>query len=446
MPKKTKPNIILITFDDCRADRMGFLGYKKNITPFLDSIAAKGFYFKNAFATGAGSPQSFVGSMTSTYPSDHGGFSYVEPPRVLISEVLQKAGYRTVAVHSAAYLSDYFGYDSGWDVFNYLSPFKDGDVSEGLKSDSLKARFLGKVAGVKRWLNSHIPPLAWFLGFLEKIILVVRKLVKSSRNFTPPFMVAEEINAEVKKILREKSDKPLFLWVHYMEAHELPFFWRSGHGLVKKIKYHLADTFSFVLGDFPKINKLFKNLYLELYDVSIKKVDDGIKDLFSYLQAQGIANNKSVSIFFSDHGEEIFDHGDFGHEQRPFNVNLNIPLIFYSPEKIKPCAEDVPVSLIDIPPTIAALAGARPAGVWKGKDIFTGNGRPVVSQLIDCDGNLTNPRPLGATIIWNGYKFINYKGEKSLFSLDDRKEINNLYSSAPKIASELEKKLKQFMP
>src|ERR1700679_3756299 len=104
MTPTKKPNIIFISFDDSRADHLGFMGYGKNTTPFLDSVAKEATYFSRAFATGSGSPQSFVGTMPSTYPMDHGGFSFIDRPRVLVSEALHDAGYRTVAVHSAAYM------------------------------------------------------------------------------------------------------------------------------------------------------------------------------------------------------------------------------------------------------------------------------------------------------------------------------------------------------
>lgn len=442
-----KPNIILVTLDDCRPDHLGFGGYKKNTSPFLDSLARKSVYFKKAFSTGAGSPQSFVGTLTSTYPWDYGGFSRVKLPRVLVSEVLQKVGYRTVAVHSAAYLSSYFGYDRGWDTFRYISHFRGGGTMEGIRSDTARAKFLRKVSGIRRWLKEKSTILAAIFNFLEGAILLIRKIVKDLSGFTPPFALAEEVNEEAKKLVPRRPGKPLFLWVHYMDVHEpLGFFWYRGHGLWKKLKFHLADILLFLFGDRPKINQLFKNLYIELYDASIRHVDQYIGKLFDYLSGLGVINHESLVVICSDHGEEFFEHGDFGHAQRPFHTNFHVPLVFYSPKKLKPQTIERPVSLIDVSPTIAEYAGAPKPRTFKGKSVFDAAERDVVSQIIDCEGDLTNLEFIGATLICKGHKLIHFRGKEMLFSMDDMAEKHDLYHKKPEIVKLLKSRLKNYAP
>jgi len=45
-----KPNLILITLDSTRADRMGFLGAKMGHTPNLDRLAGESLVFEHAYA------------------------------------------------------------------------------------------------------------------------------------------------------------------------------------------------------------------------------------------------------------------------------------------------------------------------------------------------------------------------------------------------------------
>ena len=146
-------------------------------------------------------------------------------------------------------------------------------------------------------------------------------------------------------------------------------------------------------------------------------------------------------VLLSDHGEEFFEKGAFGHEQRPFNANLHIPLIVWSPRRVQAETISRPVSLIDVSPTIAEFAHAAVPRTWRGKSLFDPSERDVVSQIVDCEGDLTSPEYLGATLISQGHKFIDFKGQQMLFSMDDMAERRDLVREKPNLAKELKKKL-----
>src|SRR6202165_5745033 len=65
------PNVILITVDTTRADRMGFLGSKRGLTPNLDVIASQGVVFEKAYAQAPLPPGSHATIFTGTYPQFH---------------------------------------------------------------------------------------------------------------------------------------------------------------------------------------------------------------------------------------------------------------------------------------------------------------------------------------------------------------------------------------
>ncbi len=468
-----KPNIILITLDAARADHFGFMGYQKNTSPFLDSLAKKGTYFTNAFSTGAGSPHSFVAVMTSTYPADYGGFAKIEPPRKMVSEVFQNAGYRTVGIHSAAYLSGYFGYDRGWDEFQYLSPFAGGGTMAGVRHDTWQAKFLRSISKARASVK-NIPIVNWPFAVIEKIAFLVRKIAKDAAHYIPPFYVGEEMNAEVRKIFSDKSfgaasssaqtpvdkqDKPLFLWVHYMDAHE-PFglFLRT-RGFLPKLRFYLADILLFIFGEWSAVNRLFKNFYVNLYDVSLRYADDNIRDLFEYLERMNVINNESIVAFTSDHGEAFFEDGDFGHDQRPGRVHFHVPLIFYSPKNFRSAREDRPVSLIDLAPTFLASAGVSKPSVFRGGNMFDGKQHDIISQIIDCEGDLSNQKYLGtrgtiATLISVGkekispvnYSLVEFNGQERLFTMDDIYEKKDIMQQKKEVAEGIREQLKKYKP
>src|SRR5580698_8965123 len=64
----THPNIILITLDTTRADRMGFLGSKRGLTPNLDALARQSVVFERAYAQAPLTSVSHATILTGTYP------------------------------------------------------------------------------------------------------------------------------------------------------------------------------------------------------------------------------------------------------------------------------------------------------------------------------------------------------------------------------------------
>ena len=446
MTSDKKPNIVLITFDSTRADRMGIAGNKKNLTPFLDSLAQKGVYFKKAFATGPGSPHSFVAILTSTNPFDYGGFEYIDRPRVLVSEVLKSAGYTTLAVHSTAYMSAYFGYDRGWDELDYLSSFGDGEVVPGMRHDSWQTKFLKKLSAIHRFLVEKSSFANKLFTFFEQIIFIPRKIILDIARFRPAFIIAEDINKEVKKVVPKEPEKPLFLWVHYMDPHgPYALFWKLNGGFIQKTKYFLCDIIPFIFGQRSWITRLFLPLFIDAYDSSIKYTDQNIKEVFEYLSSIGVINDDSLVVICSDHGEEFFDHGVIGHIDTLNNTNLNVPLIFYSPKNLAPKNIDRPVSLIDISPTIVHFAKLPPSTDFKGVNIFDEKKRPIVFQVPNTESDLSNQVFLGAGIIYEGYKLVHMTDKKMLFSLEnDFEEKNNLYGKEKAIVEKLEKILEPY--
>jgi len=120
-----KPNVILITLDTVRADRMGFLGAKKGLTPHLDALASQGVVFERAYSQAPITPVSHATILSGTYPQYHGirNFGDRLPSSVpFLPEVLHNQGYRTGAFVGSIILDPKNGFASGFergfDVYN----------------------------------------------------------------------------------------------------------------------------------------------------------------------------------------------------------------------------------------------------------------------------------------------------------------------------------------
>ncbi len=114
----SKPNLVLITLDSARADRMGFLGAKGALTPHLDHLAAEGIVFEHAYAQAPASVVSHASILSGAYPqstgmSEIGGALTAALP--YLPELLKTQGYRTAAFVGSIDLDPWNGLAQGLD-------------------------------------------------------------------------------------------------------------------------------------------------------------------------------------------------------------------------------------------------------------------------------------------------------------------------------------------
>src|SRR6202162_5873428 len=113
-----KPNLVLITLDSVRADRMGFLGAKGALTPNLDRLAAECMVFEHAYAQAPASVVSHATILSGAYPQSTGisEIGGTLPPALPYLPALLKAqGYRTAAFVSSIDLDPRNGLAQGFD-------------------------------------------------------------------------------------------------------------------------------------------------------------------------------------------------------------------------------------------------------------------------------------------------------------------------------------------
>jgi arylsulfatase A-like enzyme/cytochrome c-type biogenesis protein CcmH/NrfG len=94
------PNVLLITLDTTRADRMGFLGSSRGLTPALDALARQATVFTAAYAQAPVTTVSHATILTGTFPPFHhvSGFGAPLPGSVpYLPDLLRQRGYRTAA-------------------------------------------------------------------------------------------------------------------------------------------------------------------------------------------------------------------------------------------------------------------------------------------------------------------------------------------------------------
>src|SRR5690242_11103303 len=113
-------SLVLITVDCLRADHVGFLGYRRPTTPFLDALSRSSCIFTNAIAAGSPTYYSLPAIMASRYPLSLGREVIgIAPGEPTLASCLHDQGYSTAAFLAGnPYLSRRFGYDFGFDEFH----------------------------------------------------------------------------------------------------------------------------------------------------------------------------------------------------------------------------------------------------------------------------------------------------------------------------------------
>ena len=179
----SKPNLVLITLDSARADRMGFLGAKDGLTPNLDRLAAEGLVFEHAYAQAPGTVTSHATILSGAYPqatgmTEIGGM--LPASLSYLPDLLKAQGYRNAAFVGSIELDPRNGlaqgFDRGFQIYD--AGFRDGSgatgappVPAGSKSQraSRSAAALTQRPGAQVvtralvWLaqNSHGPFFVW---------------------------------------------------------------------------------------------------------------------------------------------------------------------------------------------------------------------------------------------------------------------------------------------
>lgn len=157
-PKTARPNVILITIDTTRADRMGFLGSDRGLTPNLDAVAKQGIVFTHAYSHVPLTSPSHATILTGTYPqfnhvSDLGDAIGKEIP--YLPAILHQNGYATAAFVGGAVLDPKGaapGFDRGFD--SYDAGFHEQSFGES-RYDSVERRGSSVIDHAIAWLAKH---------------------------------------------------------------------------------------------------------------------------------------------------------------------------------------------------------------------------------------------------------------------------------------------------
>ena len=389
------PNLLLISIDTLRADKLEPYGYRRPTSPAIAALAQDGLVVETAVSTSPWTLPAHTSLLTGLYPSRHGVRSMLHglPDEVVpLAETLAGSGYATAAVVNSRYLANRYGGHRGFDSFE------------------------------------HVPE-------------------------TAARMAPTQVNEKALAWLEQTKERPFFLFVHYYDVHsdyrslpryESEFVRRySGgvNGRTGQLLRHGLGKFAFDASG--KLN------LVERYVAGIRQMDDGIAELLGKLEVLELAENTLV-ILTSDHGEEFLEHGGVLHGTTLYDEVARVPLILRGPgvpvgQRLRGAA-----SLVDIVPTACSLLGVATPNVTDGIDLS----RHFASVLpedraIFSEADRKNEQNDALRAIRRGrWKLIldRFSGEFELYDLvEDPAEQADLSARHTDIVQQLRGELEAFM-
>jgi arylsulfatase A-like enzyme len=395
-------NVLLVTLDTFRKTRLSCYGHSVETSPNFDALAEDGIKFDHAIVQAGVTPVSHASILTGLNPYQHGvrvmhaASGYRLPESVsTLATVLKEAGYRTGAFLSSFAVSEHFGFDRGFDVFdNGL----DGNVEEKIRQ--------GK-DGNWRW--------------------DVRANQRRSDDTT-----------EVAIKWLKNTPRPFFGWIHYWDPHD---------SLLQPPQEIVQRFVS------PQASNARRRLQLydsEIFypDLQFGRVVQTLKDLNEY--------ENTIIILIADHGQGLDDgwknHGWYLHRML-YREQIDAPFIMRVPGGPKGLTVPDLVRSIDIFPTVLGLLDISHRGPVDGESLcglIADRPEPPrfayadALNLWDLNAVMIRQRP-DADLLYcsmdSDWKLIYHRrrpGESELYHLKhDPKELRNVYKEQPAQARRL---------
>lgn len=345
------PDLFLVTLGNVRADRLPFYRYDRMTVPWLTKVSRRSQVFGAASATSSWTLPSVASMMTGLLPSQHGleelpqvrdgelDLTTLSERATTLAERLSAEGYATYAVVASPLLLGETGLERGFD--RYVS-----------------------------------------LGYTRAARVQI---------------AIERIAADVRK-----RETPVFVWIHYGDAHPphavgspIVSSWASapeGDEPAEELQRYARASLPELLR-MPELRAPGEALDRlgALYDSELRAVDEHVQLLWGDL---GITDD-DVVVIAGDHGTELREHGELGAGRNLHETSVRVPLMLSWPAVwTEPTRFMSRVSLVDLVPTLADLAGARiPEGELPARSLvpLIDGGEehrdvPVVAELLRADG------------------------------------------------------------
>ncbi len=323
----SKPDILLYVVDTLRSDHLGCYGYQRDTSPNIDQFARENALYMNAYSSSSWTKPAAASIYTGLLSKNHKTMTKEDKlpdELVTLAELLRENGYHTIAISAHGFIgTPSYGLDQGFDELIMLSKERD--------------------------------PVTGPIVFSDK--------------------VNERIFDFYSEYLNQKERKPFFLLVWTVDPHAPYTPCENVKNLFSINQYTPIDTYTYNIkflrelrtGNIRPTPSQIEYIKTR-YDQEIYFNDNSFGVLLDKMKEHGIYD-ESLIIFTSDHGEEFFEHGGFGHGQSLYNEVIRIPFIIKT-TSIEPGEYQERIQLNDIYPTILDILGKAEPYKLDGKSLM----------------------------------------------------------------------------
>lgn len=407
----SRPNVVLVVLCSFRADRIGAMGYHRELTPFLDELAAEGTLFENAVSASSWTKPSTTSLLSGLTPGVHGMLDFYHPERskqkdgapierrVLpegietLPSALAGADYDTFCRVNNVHAGEFFGLTRGC---------QDQVTRSGLGTEQM----VDDLAG---WLDRRESEEPFFAYFFTRHV---------HTPYHPPY--------EAFRALRPGVDDPPAERFRELRQDVSEQVWR-----LTRARQPVPEP--------------LRRTWTDLYDAQIPDLDRALSRLPALLEKSGALSNTLI-VVTGDHGDRFFEDNRVDHGGPVLDqAVLHIPLLAWgagvpASRRVTPV-----VRSIDLFPTLLEITGAEPPPILQGESlvplIWSGGGEAPERPAFSRSG------PGAVAVRVGRYKLRVQRGvERALFDVvADPREERNLFDQDPRTARRLGRELQRWI-
>ena len=400
--KHSKPNVLVLAIEALRHDVVGLEQTGMQIMPTVNRLARDGLVFRHAYANAPETGYSQSTLMTGLHPLKY-------PTRDFNSDLSYSFVNIFDFMHAAGYRTANQGLE--WMVQRRIT---DTAKIELRSRDLLRLQSQDTLAQISNAEN------------VGSLLAIDRLQVQQLSTW----------------IRDDRDSRPFFAFVYFNSSHfpyeqdsdnQGPFFPTE------------VDPLKVAFYGYPEdLVPIMKNRYWN----SLRRIDEMVADLTKSL-AESKRLEDTLIIITGDHGEMFHEHGEVTHAGRPYEGAIRVPLVVAGARGRHSVADGaIPVSHIDVVPTILDVVGLPPFGGFQGRSVLE-------SQDDGRETSLTNSAVFVTAqtgvfedaVISYPFKYIRgYRGEAPrLFRLDsDPGEMHNVIEEERDVAQKLNALLERF--
>ncbi len=400
-----KPNVLILHADQQRCDSLGCTGNPHARTPNIDRLAGEGSVFTRHIVSNPVCMPSRASLLTGLYPPGHNVYSngvklnrrreygpaelidgkpaenHEEAEPATLADMLRAGGYATAAfgklhltpteaaphhgfgeshrLHQDGMLRDWRGPYYGFDHFEVVKSHGENPCHRGHYADWLQTEH----QEAYRQVLAARPPEAYPVPGQQD--LYASALPAELHN---SMWLADRFEAWLQA--RGQAEEPFFAFVGFPDPHH-PFtppaeilaefedartlapydpegaWWRA-----------LPDAADVGGRGIGHLEPAQRRHFRRATNAMVHLIDRAVGRIVASLQRRGLWEN-TVVVFTSDHGDFLGDHGLLYKREVGCDSLLHVPLILRAPGAELPATIDLPVSNVDVTPTLAALCGVE---------------------------------------------------------------------------------------